>query len=59
MSQTDAVAAGCGVKFSTIKDGKIVVDLSNEKTVDVVEKLEPLMRQIKYDDRSEIMYNFK
>lgn len=56
---TAALAAGCGVKFSTIKDGKIVVDLSNEKTVDVVEKLEPLMRQIKYDDRSEIMYNFK
>lgn len=56
---TAALAAGCGVKFSTIKDGKIVVDLSNEKTVNVVEKLEPLMRQIKYDDRSEIMYNFK
>ncbi len=55
---TGAFIAGCGVKFNTIENGTIKVDLMNEKVVNAIDKSIRFFTECKYEVAKNTIYAF-
>ena len=44
---------GCGVSLCTVQNDEIIVDLNNERTMNVTEKLAELTNEVKYNDQQD------